>query len=167
MRIEVEILDWDGKSSSDIDEIYNRYSNEGSFASNLIELARRPGLQIGATWLIKRHLDGNHKLKANEVAAIYKLLPKLAHWEAKLHILQCIPNMPIGEAEKKNVEAFLRHCLTDSNKFVRAWTYNGFYEISLQYPEYKKETKLFFEMAMRDEAPSVKARIRNILKKGF
>lgn len=60
MRIEDEILDWDGKSASDIDEIYNRYNNEGSFASNLIELARRPGLQIGATWLIKRHLNGNH-----------------------------------------------------------------------------------------------------------
>jgi hypothetical protein len=30
-----------------------------------------------------------------------------------------------------------------------------------------QETKQFFEMAMRDEAPSVKARIRNIAKKGF
>ena len=35
------------------------------------------------------------------------------------------------------------------------------YEVSIQYPEYKKETKEFFEMALRDEAPSVKARIRN------
>ncbi len=75
--------------------------------------------------------------------------------------------MPIAKGEKKKIEVFLRQCLTDGNKFVRAWAYNGFYEISVQYPEYKKETKLFFEMAMRDEAPSVKARIRNIMKKGF
>ena len=62
---------------------------------------------------------------------------------------------------------FLRNCLVDNNKFVRAWAYNGFYELAVQYPEYEKETKQFFEMAMRDEAPSVKSRIRNIMKKGF
>jgi len=65
------------------------------------------------------------------------------------------------------VEAFLKKCLVDDNKFIRAWAYNGFYELSVQYPEHKDETKQFFEMAMRDEAPSVKSRIRNIMKKGF
>jgi len=62
------------------------------------------------------------------------------------------------------VEIFLRVCLLDNNKFVRAWAYKGFYELAVQYP---KETRQFFEMAMRDEAPSVKSRIRNIMKKGF
>jgi hypothetical protein len=60
---------------------------------------------------------------------------------------------------------FLRTCLADENKFVRAWAYNGFYLLSQQYPEYQQETEQFFAMAMRDEAASVKARIRNILKK--
>jgi hypothetical protein len=75
--------------------------------------------------------------------------------------------MPISKNEIKTVEAFLRVSLTDSNKFIRAWAYNGFYEMAIQYPEYKNETKQFFEMAMRDEAASVKARIRNIIKKDF
>ncbi|VAW46017.1 hypothetical protein MNBD_GAMMA04-800, partial [hydrothermal vent metagenome] len=44
------------------------------------------------------------------------------------------------------------------------WAYNGFNELSVQYNEYRKETEAFFEMAMRDEAPSVRSRIRNILK---
>ncbi len=35
----------------------------------------------------------------------------------------------------------------------------------MQYPAYIEEPKQFFEMAMRDEAPSVKSRIRNIMKK--
>jgi len=50
------------------------------------------------------------------------------------------------------------------NKFVRSWAYNGFYGLSRQYPEYIQETKQFFEVAMKDEAPSVKARIRNVTK---
>jgi len=98
---------------------------------------------------------------------VFKLLPQFGHWETKLHILQCIPFLQIAKTEKKEVEAFLRKCLVDNNKFVRAWAYNGFYEISVQYPEYRNETKQFFDMAMRDEAPSVKARIRNIMKMGF
>ncbi len=65
-------------------------------------------------------------------------------------------SMPILKPEKKMIEAFLR-----------AWSYNVFYELSMQYPEHKKETKKLFEMAMKDEAPSVKSRIKNIMKKGF
>ena len=94
------------------------------------------------------------------------MLDKLEHWETKLHILQSIPFMPIEITERKKVDAFLRETLTDPNKFVRAWSYNGFYELAMQHSEYLNETKQFFEMAMRDEAASIKARIRNIMKKG-
>lgn len=167
MSLEKEIVSWDGKSSSDIGVIYARHSNEHSFISKIIELSQQVGFQKGTTWLLKRHLEDGHTLEANEVALLLKLLPEIECWETKLHILQCFSYIRIGKNQKKNVEVFLRKCLVDDNKFVRAWAYNGFYEISLQYPEYKEETKSFFEMAMRDEAPSVKARVRSIVKKGF
>ncbi|MES9854670.1 MAG: hypothetical protein ABW170_22900 [Candidatus Thiodiazotropha sp. L084R] len=143
MSIKQEIENWDGKSSSDIGAIYNRYANEDYFVTSLIELFRLKELQKGATWLIKHHFENKKKLNINEVAAIYKLAPKVESWEAKLHILQSISYMPIGEAEKNSVELFLRNCLVDKNKFVRAWTYNGFYEMSLQYPENKSGHSLF------------------------
>ncbi|WP_286235611.1 hypothetical protein [Thalassotalea sediminis] len=73
--------------------------------------------------------------------------------------------MSITNEESSNVYKFLRQTLTDQNNFVRAWSYNGFYELSRQHSMYKDETEQYFEMAMRDEAPSVKARIRNIMKK--
>lgn len=165
MSIEKDVACWNGKSASDIDAIYSRHSDDISFVSNIIVLCEQEHLQKGATWLVKRYLDDGHRLEVNEIAALYKQLPKFEAWEAKLHILQCMPDMPVGEAEKKRVEGFLRNCLADSNKFVRAWAYNGFYELSLQYPEYKIEAKQFLTMAMRDEAPSVKARIRNIVKR--
>jgi len=98
---------------------------------------------------------------------VYKSLGTQEHWEAKLHILQSLPYLPIAERNRKAVEAFLRLTLTDANKFVRAWSYNGFYELARQHPKYQAETEQFFQMAMRDEAASVKARIRNIMKKGL
>ncbi|XOV90763.1 MAG: hypothetical protein ACFHX7_18450 [Pseudomonadota bacterium] len=158
---------WDGKSSSDIVAIYHRFCQEKHFVPRIIELAQHKTLEKGATWLLKHHLENKHKLNAREIASVYKLAQELENWEARLHILQCVPYMPIGAVEKRGVELFLRDCLVDRNKFVRAWAYNGFYEMSLQYPEYTEETKKLCEMGMRDEAPSVKARIRNIMKNGF
>jgi len=165
--IKYAIAEWDGKSKDVIINIYERFCLQTDFIPQLIQLISQQTYQKGATWLLKHYFELGGKLEQKQVNTIYSNLHLLQNWESKLHILQCIPYMTIVEAEKKNVESFLRNCLIDSNKFVRAWTYNGFYELSIQYPEYQKETKQFFEMAMRDEAASVKARIRNILKKEF
>ncbi len=167
MSIQKEISQWDGKSITGIDAIYERHGQEASFSSEVIDLLGCDPLQKGATWLLKRYLEGGKQLRHHQVDKIYAALPALKQWESKLHVLQCIPYMPIPESGKSTVETFLRKCLVDDNKFIRAWAYNGFYELSIQYPEHEEETKQFFEMAMRDEAPSVKSRIRNIRKKGF
>jgi len=167
MSIEQEIINWDGKSSDEIDAIYCRHNDDNFFISQIIELAQQEPLQKGATWLLKRHFEGGRQIEESQIAKIFGLLPNLKNWETKLHILQSLPYMKIANTEKKEIEFFLRKCLTDKNKFVRAWAYNGFYELSMQHSEYMAETKQFLEMAMRDETPSVKARIRNILKKGF
>ncbi len=167
MRIKSKIEKWDGKSVSEIGDIYTYHYHESSFVSEIITLTGMDKLQKGATWLLKRYLENENELSKSEINSIYKNLGAIEQWESKLHILQSLPFMPIGKLQKNKVEAFLRKCLVDNNKFVRAWAYNGFYELAVQYPEYKKETKQFFEMAMRDEAPSVKSRIRNIIKKGF
>ncbi|NOX92931.1 MAG: hypothetical protein GXP18_10930 [Gammaproteobacteria bacterium] len=167
MSIKLEIAQWDGKSTNDIGEIYHRHCHDSSLTTVIITLVADEALQKGATWLLKRYLENENRLMDTEIAKIYDHLSILTQWESRLHILQCFPFMPILKSRKKKVESFLRDCLLDNNKFVRAWAYNGFYELAVQYPEYKKEACQFFEMAMRDEAPSVKSRIRNILKKGF
>lgn len=164
MSIEQEIKGWDGKSSVDIGVIYDCYCSNASFVQTLIQLLGMEELQKGATWLLKRHLEEGYKVNASQVSKVIKLLPRLIHWESKLHALQCIPYTKIANRDKKETERFLRKCLSDKNKFVRAWSYNGFYELSLQHSEYMAEAKLFLDMAMRDEAPSIKARIRNIMK---
>ncbi len=164
MDIKNEISAWNGKSASDIFTIYDRHHQQRGFVGELVSFLSQTELQKGVTWLLKKHLESNGSIEPKEVKKIYNLLLSLNAWESKLHILQSIPFMPISKTEKKKVEHFLRKCLIDSNKFVRAWAYNGFNELSNQYDEYRQETEQFFEMAMRDEAPSVRSRIRNIMK---
>ncbi|MGK7926108.1 MAG: hypothetical protein AB4290_12845 [Spirulina sp.] len=167
MSIESEIKGWNGKSADEITEIFQTYSDTPVFIDTLIELFKIPSCQKGATWLLKAWLDKGNNLKSEQIAKLFSSLDILEHWEAKLHLLQSLPFLPIAHSQKQQVEGFLRTTLPDRNKFVRAWSYNGFYELARQYPEYQEETEQFLEMAMRDEAASVKARIRKLVKKGF
>lgn len=167
MHLEQKIASWDGKSAADIQAIYDAHSAETHFSETIIALFRSGTLQKGATWLLKAWLEAGNTLAKHQIANIYQTLDQLENWEAKLHVLQCIPYLSIPDTEKSNVYSFLKKTITDPNKFVRVWSYNGYYEISKQHPEYERETKRSFEIAMLDEAPSVKARIRNIMKKGF
>lgn len=167
MSLEQEIAAWDGKSSDYIREIYESNHRQPDFVDNIIKLTIDATYQKGSTWLLKVWLESGNKLEKRQIRKIYDLLNKLEHWEAKLHVLQRISFMPIEQKMGNKVNAFLRKTRTDQNKFIRAWSYNGYYELAKQHPEYLNETKQLFEMAERDEAASVKARIRNIMKKGF
>lgn len=167
MSLEQALHQWDGRSAEEIGFIYDRYAGHTDFVLSISALIKKSDSQKGASWLLKRHLENEQQLEPKQTAQLWALLSDLECWETKLHLLQSLPYLKVGNNDKQSVECFLRHCLSDNNKFVRAWAYHGFYELSLQYPEYQEETKKFFALAMEDEAASVKARIRNILKKGF
>ena len=167
MSIKDEIAAWNEKSAEDIKAIYNTYSDQPDFSDTLIRLLEYVTYQKGASWLLKAQLEGGNHLNNRQAANVCRLLAKLEHWETKLHLLQCLAHISVAKTQRKSVETFLRTTLADTNKFVRAWSYNGFYELALQHPEYQHEAQQLLDMAMRDEAASVKARVRNILKKGF
>lgn len=165
MSIEQAMVGWKGKSAEDITAIHDRYCQSEFFIADLIRLSSQRSCEKAATWLVKHHLEKRHRLEPGEIAQLYEVAQHFENWEAKLHILQCIQYMPIAESEKDRVEHFLRKCLMDTNKLVRAWAYNGFYETALQFPEYRDEAQKLLAMAMQDEAASVKARIKNVLKR--
>ena len=167
MNMEKEILAWDGKSAADIAKIFHLRCDEPLFIGTLIKLMEVTACQKGATWLLKAWFKSDQSITPEQASKIISHLGILEDWEAKLHILQCLPSLSIKPQQKLSVEKFLRTTLLDKNKFIRAWSYNGFYELANQYPEYQDEAKQFFEMAMRDEAASVKARVRNIMKNGI
>lgn len=165
MNFQHEIKTWNGKTVAELEDVYTCYAHQAEFVATLITYLEQPILQMGASWLLKKVAESERAFSPAEARAIYALLPQLEAWQTKLHILQAMPTLAIHSNQKHQVEKFLRACLLDKNKFVRAWAYNGCYELARQHVEYHDEMMALFDKALHEEAASVKARVRNIMKK--
>ena len=93
---------------------------------------------------------------------ILRLLPAVDEWQARLHVLQSIRFLRISGRAKEGLRADLLRLLQDGNKFVRAWAYDGLHRLGSQHPEFAEEAEALLLEALELEAPSVKARIRNL-----
>ncbi len=160
-----QLLSWDGKSTDVLKQLAPRFRNNEHLAPTLIAFLGEPQLQKGASWLLKNHLDGGGSVDRTSCSAIVRQLSGLKHWEADLHVLQCVAHLEIARDDRLEFEEFLERCIASKNKFVRAWAYNGYYELSRQYPEYRESVGHLLQQGLESEPASVKARIRNILKK--
>ncbi|MEM7279220.1 MAG: hypothetical protein AAF385_13955 [Pseudomonadota bacterium] len=144
-------------------QIYARCSARADFFTTLLD-ALQGGVEIQdvVTWFIKKHLEQGATADPAQVSVIYAHAVRITDWEATLHILQSIPRLGIPRAARKQAEIFIRRSLQSENKFVRAWAYNGFSELAEQYSAYREEASGMFAEALQHEAPSIKARIRNL-----
>ena len=164
MTLLEEIASWDNKSAAALQSTYERHGDDEDFPGTVLEIIADVELQRAATWLLKKHLEAGHSLSPEGSRAILEALSAQQHWESKLHILQCLRYLDIGEDHTAGLKRFLDSCLESDNKFLRAWAYNGFNELSLRFPRYREETDRMLARAGETEAASVRARIRNILK---
>ncbi len=165
MTLSEEIASWDGKSAAALQSTYERHCAEEGFVATILGHFADVELQRAATWLLKKHLESGNSLTAADGRAVFDMLSVQGHWECKLHVLQCLPYLEIPESESASLERFLDACLESDNKFVRAWAYNGFSELSLRFPRYRERVDGLLARAATSEAASVRARIRNILKR--
>lgn len=159
-----EIDSWDGNSVAELQSIYERHGAEEDFVATVLEHVGQLESQRAATWLLKRHLEAGNALAVDDCRIVMNVLTDRDHWESKLHLLQSLPYLDIHEDDCARVENLLNSCIGDKNKFVRAWAYNGFNELALRFPRYRKEVDGMLAHAIESEAASVRARIRNILK---
>jgi len=163
MSLHKAIIQWDGRSKDSIIEIYHRFNQGRGFTARLLKLSADETTQTGATWLLKHHLENNPRTAVDE-KIYFKLLFGVSEWEAKLHLLQCLPYFCISNTHKKPLEACLKQAIGEDNKFVRAWAFNGFNELALAHQEYRKEVDAILVDALAQESASVKARVKNIIK---
>lgn len=159
-----QLQQWDGKSTEQLEAVYLSFSQEDGFLDFLIKLLNEDSVQVATTWLIKHYLQQGGKVSQQQSSRILDHCNADCHWQSQLHFLQLLSYLIIANRDRKKVEAFIRHSLTSDNKFVRAWAYNGFDVLATQFSQYRHEADEFMQMALQDEAASVKARIRNILK---
>ncbi len=167
MDLEETLATWDGKSIRQLDRIYALFGESKSFLRDIVRILGQEEFEIGASWLIKNHLEKGNLPDSGTTAYIYAQAHLFISWESKLHILQCIPFLGIPFSEKESVEGFLRKCLASKNKFVRAWAFGGFYDLAQRHAEFRDEARQLIASAMLEESASVKARIRNVLKMGL
>ena len=81
-------------------------------------------------------------------------------WIGRLLALQTIKHLQVPQQFRGITENFVRQCLKNDNKFVRAWADSGFFTLSRQFTDLAKEADLLMEAGLESEAPSVKAAIR-------
>lgn len=124
----------------------------------------QPKVQVRATRELKRLAETKTRFNSDQLRVIFDSLMELKHWESRLHICQMLSHLRIPRGSAARVVWFLEQCLSEENKFLRAWAYNGFYELARQHREYRKYSSEQLELGKRERSAAVRARIRNIEK---
>ena len=139
-------------------------------ASRLVELCSDDdaNTQIGASWLLRARLE---QLDATDVdigpgfvAELAAHLPAIREPWARQHVCQCLGVLVIPAPHAPEFTTFLRAAADAEPKFLRAWGLDGFVRLSWQHPELAAEASERLRSAEEDEAASVRARARNLLR---
>lgn len=159
-----KLKSWDGFHIEYLKNLYNTDKTNADFFGNLVTICiNEQDLQKATTWLIKHHYNSGQLLPKPLTAKLLTACKNVENWEAKLHLLQLFPHFELTEKSIAVVEDFARNCLTDNNKFVRAWAYNGLYELTKYIPELKTELEFICQRAMETESAAIKSKVKKIL----
>jgi hypothetical protein len=168
MSLESGIRGWDGHDVAPMEALFTAHGDDGDLGPTLVGLAARgPEYELGATWLLKRHLAEGGVLPPAAVRALYSALDGFEEWGSALHLLQSLRRMGVPAESRAEVEEFVRDSLDGDNKFLRAWAYEGLFVLADEFPELKPEVRTRCDTALASESPAVKARVRNLLGRGF
>ena len=152
----------DASSAEELSLIYARFHGDKNFVANLLSLLASPQTELATSWLINRYLEEGGTLSDKQVKKVVKRANDFKHWPSTLHFLQSLPMLTIPVAASEKLHAYLMKKLQEKNKFIRAWAYGGFHILGQQHENFRSEAEAILDLAMQDEAPAVKARIRRL-----
>lgn len=156
---------WDGVRTEHLHDLYVRCQDDPGFFIALVDICSSdPDLMKAATWLIKHHYDHGHILTQTVTDRLLSSCNHADNWEARLHLLQLLPYVPLNEDNLTVVEEFVHRCMGDRNTFVRAWSYQGLVELAKHRPALKDEIIELCRIALEQESPAVRARVRQVLR---
>ncbi|MBT8258065.1 MAG: hypothetical protein KJO49_06305 [Bacteroidia bacterium] len=154
---------WDGIHMDHLKSIYIQFLNDPEFFNNITEWSSDINLQAASTWLIKHHYDSGEELNETQIDRLIGISSELVQWEAQLHILQILPKIEFATEQLILIDDFARRCLKSENKFVRAWAYQGMFELYKYSVVDKEELRSLCEIAMETESASIKSKVRKII----
>jgi len=158
---------WDGKRNQQLIQLYAQHGESKGFIDTLLEQLIHRHCQVASSWLLKYALEQQQSLSIEQRQLLCQSMLGELPWQARLHFLQCLPFVVIPDGKITLAEQFLKRGLAERNKFVRAWSYNGFYLLARQVPAFQNEVQHLLQQAINTESASVKARVRQLLKRGF
>ncbi|WP_299499053.1 hypothetical protein [uncultured Roseobacter sp.] len=129
---------WDGRSADDITALYTQFHQNPGFVEELVLSCRAPETERAATWLIKHHLEQSAVQFSKETRQqYYQAARHLTHWEARLHVLQCMDHIAIPPDTVEAVWSFAQAAATSDRKLLQAWGLYGLARIAHQFPDYQ------------------------------
>ncbi len=157
---------FDGKHTAPLEALVVSLSPDAGVVPELIRLTRTgaPKRQAGATWVLKRLVEGGHAFTPSETKRLLALLADVTSWEAALHLLQVLPHLIIPAASTEALHRDLAALARDENKFVQAWALSGLYALADQHPAYRDAMRRRLRRALDDGSASARARVRNAVK---
>lgn len=163
-HLEAQLRHFDGKHTDFLLRIAETLSPDGSTIDHLISLAGRSDapMRTAATWLLKHFQSRNVSFTPAQVARFVEQLYSSGPWESRLHIVQMLPSVAIPAVCAEQLFQSLSVALSERNKFVRAWVYAALHSLASQHPDYAPEVIPLLDQASRDEAASVRARLRQM-----
>ncbi|MDE0112116.1 MAG: hypothetical protein OXN84_07530 [Albidovulum sp.] len=160
LRMRLEICDPD--SAASLREVYGEIRECPDLEFELACLCAEQDIETTASWLLKRHIERGCRPNLELSRQLLQVFLDLRGWQARLHFLQFFQHLAVPPELKHHLRDFVLELTSDRNKFVRAWSFSALHRLAISYPEFRVETLRLIQRAMESEAPSVKARLRNL-----
>lgn len=156
---------YDGRDAGYLDGLAAEWPPDEALLIHLIDFAAQadPLPQVAATGLLKRYREAGAAFPEALSLRLLDLLPGAVRWEARLHLLQMLPSLPIPENRAATLKEFLETCLAGKkNRFIRAWAYAGLHRLAMLHIDCRAEVAGCLKRALSEESPAVRARLRHL-----
>ncbi len=160
------LSDFDGKSTAPLEQFAAEYRADASLIADLCVFAASDDskLQASATWLLKRLGVTGAQLSSSQTETLLRLLLQDTSWLSRIHVLQMMNSLVAPDELVPPLLAALTEQAAGANTFIRAWSVHGAVALADQHPAHRDLALDLLLTAERDEAASVRARIRRLRK---
>lgn len=160
------LSEFDGRATTILTEIEARCGQQAGYVDALIGFvaAEDANLSEGATWLLKAWLDDKKLLSVSQTRSFLSAVPKVSSWQAQLHICQSIRYLSLPRSDILQIIDWLKPLLHHKRPFLRAWSLDAIVAIAQSHPNYRDLAVEALANAEQDDAASVRARARSLLK---
>ncbi len=156
------LFGFDGKRTDALEDFAANFRPDADLITELCDFAASDdtNLQTAATWLLKHYGITAAQLSAGQTATLLGLLLRQTSWLPQIHVLQILDTLNVPEALAEPLMRALRALAVSDNTFIRAWSVHGAAALADQHPAYRAAARELLAAAEREEAPSVRARVR-------